>query len=551
MNRRVYAVVMMAGMLSGCAGTVRGESVLRPMDRILFVGDSITGHSMNLADGYCRQMTWALKQAHPDGTHTLVSLGGSGQGVGSWMGRATYTNAEPAYLDIRGVELRTTLDAGADVLVVMLGMNDLLAPYISDTPEGVGKWRGQYEALLRVLRTRTRPRLTALCSVTLLTEDHRSPKNVMRERLNREIADLAKAEGCLYFPTGEATSDLLRRGRVLDPGFHVARDFVHPGAAGHAAIATTMLKGLGETRAAQLVEERYLGALVPAGSYPVLSYEIVARSHGGTTQTNTYALTYWWSAGPTASRSAIAALSLPDGWRLDSQTHSGTGGVFTVTGCPDAITNALVLRARSADVERIRTVAVPTPWRVCAGVPSHAAWVSASGFRFNPTNGLRAVDRSLIEGDGFATPVVHEGQSYPWVVYTPSVDYTGGEDPASVDPFALTFGKVFDSLYAARWIYSARRREADLRLSSSVFAGTIGVGVWLNGVRCYAGTLTAEPKKCARVGVTLEAGWNRLFVKADHTTWQWQFACAVEGRGGDDLDDLRYAAVPPTREGGL
>jgi len=551
MNKRAYAILFTAGMLFGCAVRVRGERLLRPNDRVVFVGDSITGHSMNLADGYCRQMTWALKQAHPDGAHTLVSLGGSGQGVGSWMGRATYTNSEPAYLDIRGIEVRTTLDAGADVLVIMLGMNDLLAPYVGDTPEAIGKWRGQYESLLRVLRARTHPRLTALCSVTLLTEDDRSPKNVMRDRLNREIAALAKAEGCLYVPTGEATRDLLRRGRKLDPGFHVARDFVHPGAAGHAAIATAMLKGLGETHAARLIEDRYLGALAPAGSYPVLSYEIAARSHGGNTQTNTYTLTYWWSAGATSNRSAAVTLALPAGWRLDSQAHTGTDGVFTVTGCPDALTNGLVLRARAADVERARTVTVPTSWRICAGLPNPSAWSSTSGFTYTPTKGLRDTDRSLILGEGFFAPLAKEGTVFPWVIHTPSVNYTGGEDPASVDPFALTFGKAFESLYAARWIYSARRREAGLHLSSSVFAGTIGLCVWLNGTRCYAGTLTAEPKKSARVGVTLEAGWNRLLIKADHTTWQWQFACAVEGRDGDDLGDLRYAAVPPTREGGL
>ena len=62
-----------------------GDTLLLPTDRVLFAGDSITGHSMNLADGYCNQMAWALKQVHPASTNTLLALGGSGQGVGSWM----------------------------------------------------------------------------------------------------------------------------------------------------------------------------------------------------------------------------------------------------------------------------------------------------------------------------------------------------------------------------------------------------------------------------------------------------------------------------------
>lgn len=523
------------------ASQALGETLLRPTDRILFAGDSITGHSLNLADGYCHQMRWALKQAHPDSTNTLLSLGGSGHGVGSWMGVATYTNASPSYLDIPGIEVRTTLDAGTDVLVIMLGMNDLLAPYISDSQEGIQAWRGSYTNLIRTLRARTHPRLIALGTVTLLTEDLQSPKNIARAKLNEQIAEVAVAEGCLVFRTGEATASLLQRGRTLVPDFHVASDFVHPGAAGHTAIAMAMLNGLGETNAAQLLENRYLSALIPTNSYPALSYTISSAGRGNDTQTNTYTITYWWSPGQTATSAPAVALALPETWQLDGHVATATSGVFTVTGVPEKIVTELVLRAKSGEIERAQTVAVPTPWRVSAGIPNQAAWPQNT---FNATSSLQDYDRPLIRGEGFAVPMTQQGKTSPWMLYTPSVNYTGGNSPASIDAFAILYGSVFESLYATRWIHSDKARAVDLQLSTSIFAGTMGLNIWMNGQTCYANALTSEPSRRAAVATSLKAGWNQILIKCDHLQWQWQFACDIKGQGADDLADLRYSAIP-------
>ena len=87
-------------------------------------------------------------------------------------------------------------------------------------------------------------------------------------------------------------------------------------------------------------------------------------------------------------------------------------------------------------------------------------------------------------------------------------------------------------------------RNVDLRLSTSVFAGTIGLNVWVNGRSCYAGAITSEPARTAIASAALCAGWNRLLIKCDHVQWQWQFACALSGRNAADLADLRYSAVP-------
>ena len=532
--------------LALAASQALSDTLLLPTDRVLFAGDSITGHSMNLTDGYCNQMAWALKQVHPASTNTLLALGGSGQGVGSWMSVATYTNATPSYLDVPGIEVRTTLDAGTDVLVIMLGMNDLLSPYIADTPEGRQAWLGSYTNLIRTLRARTHPRLIALGTVTLLTEDFQSPKNVARANLNQQVAAIAAAEGCLVFQTGEGTSNLLQRGRCLTPDFHVAGDFVHPGTAGHTAIAMAMLNGLGETNAAQLLESRYLSALIPTNSYPALSYGISAASRGSDTQTNTYTISYWWSAGPTTNRSPSVTLSLPATWHLDNQVNAETTGVFTVTGAPDKITNNLLLTATSGGISRAQTIAIPTPWRISAGIQNQSAWPQQV---FNPSNSIQAFDQPLILGEGFSAAMTNQGKAYPWIIYTPSVNYTGGNNPGSVDAFAILYGGVYDSLYATRWIYSGKARSVDLALSTSIFAGTVGLNVWVNGKSCYAKAITSEPSGRCTATAALRAGWNQLLVKCDHVQWQWQFACSLQGQGADDLADLRYSAIPQTIAG--
>ena len=72
------------------AGPAAGPHAGLATARVVFCGDSITGQGGGwLGAGYCFQMEWALKQRHPDATPKLVALGGSGMGVGNWIGVET------------------------------------------------------------------------------------------------------------------------------------------------------------------------------------------------------------------------------------------------------------------------------------------------------------------------------------------------------------------------------------------------------------------------------------------------------------------------------
>lgn len=236
--------------------------------RVVFVGDSITGLARNAAAGWGHQLDWALRQAHPDCTPDLVCLGGSGQGVRSWLNVEQRSRTAPVFLDIKGIDVQAALAKPADVLVVMLGMNDVLAPYVADDERSLADWLAGYRQLVAAVSARIHPGQVALATATPNTEDPAAPKNALMDKLNAQAAVLAKELGALVIPTNAAMWEVLRRGREGRRDFHVTYDFVHPNEAGHLAIATAMLRALGDPDAADLlVNERllrlYLPALVP------------------------------------------------------------------------------------------------------------------------------------------------------------------------------------------------------------------------------------------------------------------------------------------------
>ena len=75
-----------------------------------------------------------------------------------------------------GVGVKATLDRGADVMVIMLGMNDILAPYVSGEPKEIEAWTSTLPDTDPHLRQRVHPRVVALCTITLATEDSRRRK---------------------------------------------------------------------------------------------------------------------------------------------------------------------------------------------------------------------------------------------------------------------------------------------------------------------------------------------------------------------------------------
>ena len=85
---RSFIKGLLAVLLFGTSG-IAAEPGLKENARIVFIGDSITGQGGGwLGTGYVFKMRDALRAVYPEAQQELVPLGGSGMGVGAWLGLA-------------------------------------------------------------------------------------------------------------------------------------------------------------------------------------------------------------------------------------------------------------------------------------------------------------------------------------------------------------------------------------------------------------------------------------------------------------------------------
>ncbi len=537
------AVMVLVG--SAWAVASPADERLQDGDRIVFVGDSITGLGSNNPAGFVHLIEQTMRQTRPHNTMTFASLGGSGQSVGSWLNVEKTSRQTDFNLDVPNVGVKTTLDRGADVLLVMLGMNDILAPYVTGQPKELDAWADRYRKLMHTLRERVHPRIIAIATITLATEDLAAPKNRVIAQLNERVVALARQERCLVLPTHETMRAFLEEGRRYRSDFHVTYDYVPPNTAGQVAIAVGMLKGLGEQSASHVLMQKYGADLQrqALGKWSPLSCSVELEDGPLNAVVQTFQLRYRWIAGSEHEQgSPRVSIVAPQGWEVTPPFRRAASGEFTVKGQPNHLENVLTVEATEGrTMRRIRT-AIPAPWLVGTGAINGSAW---QGGRFDPASGRLPIDASFSRGSGLGEPAsAVEAKNLVWRRYFASVNYTGGPDPTSVDFWGGSFGRTFEVGYAARWIHSQRDRPVTLRLGSAAFAGNIGLTVWLNGRQLYAGTITGEPGKKASVQSVLHHGENCLVFKCNHCSWLWQASVGVQGVASDDLSDVRIYAAP-------
>lgn len=529
-------------VLAGGAFAETPASLLKQGNaRIVLVGDSITGQSRNHPAGYAYQLEWALQQAYPGCHPNIISLGGSGQGIQAWLNTEKRSRTENFPLDVKGLDVKTELDQPADVLIVMLGMNDVLAPYVVDEPASLDQWAANYQELIRALQSRLQPRLTAIATPTLCTEDERfSPKNSMMAKLIERMRGMVPHGELLLLPTHDTMAAVLAEGRRLRPDFHVTHDYVHPNEVGHIAIAMGMLQGLQEQTAADALKEQKLAKLLAPASpeQPTLSYVIpnyirTADPERLLVDIDAYARPP--KAGPEVTPNVEAT---GDGWKIREKASAVPMTSFVLTGLADRHVNPVTLKTKSMSC----VVPIPAPWLIAAGL-IRKPWNEKQP---PESAGLHGPIEDAIEGNADVTQVKNPatGQPLKWELYFATVDYTGGANPDSVDFAAITHARNFEAGYGARWIQSDRDRAVNVELSTQAFAGTMQLGVWLNGASIYSGLLTGEPSKKKTVPAQLHPGWNTLVFSLNHTAWQMQCTVHLAGVDGDSLDDLRYSITP-------
>lgn len=498
--------------------------------RVVFVGDSITGLGRNREAGFINEMEKALRATRPDTEWTLIALGGSGQSVKTWRGIEEKSRTQELTLDVPNVKVQEILSQPADLLVVMLGMNDVISPYVDGSEASLDRWVSDYEGLIGSLRERIHPGTVALAGVTPCTEDLSSPKNQLIERMNKRVRELAAKLGAVYLPTSETAREVLATGRKVRPDFHITYDFVHPNEAGHQGIAIGMLEGLKHKEAAQWLRAERLAGLLRSTGAP--SWEVVGIRPESQPGRFTFEIRAHFPTGP--DHQGALRITPPEGWTASATTLRHSGETFTLTGTPDRLRNrfTLAMEGPGGSVEGY----LPAPWLVSAGLVQ-PFW---TGETFDAAQARTSLDDVIAKNGDFLSaspPELH------WKEVFPSLNYAGGDSPSNIDFFAIVHPVYFEGGYAARWIYSEKRQEVKIKLSTQLFAGRLFLGLSLNGSSLYQGQLEKEPSKTVAVDAVLDPGWNTLVVKINHWRWLWQVA--VDVMSPDDT--LRYSALPPPK----
>ena len=251
--------LLLTWLLFSAAAIAEDPTSLHGSERIVFIGDSITGQGGGwLGAGYVFKMREALSATYPEAKPDLVPLGSSGMGVGAWLNLAKNEDKQKHDLDVKGVDVAAALAKPANVMIVMLGMNDVLAPYVNETDESLDQWLANYRELITTLSSRLKPKVIGLATITPQTEDPGTPKNRVMARMNERIAKLAAEFKARRLPTNAMYWDALNQARRTQPDFSLAGDRIHPGPTGHVVIARTMLSGLGEEKAAEWLKTERL-----------------------------------------------------------------------------------------------------------------------------------------------------------------------------------------------------------------------------------------------------------------------------------------------------
>lgn len=251
--------LLLTWLLFSAAAIAADSASLNSNARVVFIGDSITGQGGGwLNTGYVFKIREALTATYPDSKPDLVPLGGSGMGVGAWLNLAKNEDKQKHDLDVKGIEVAAALSKPADVMIVMLGMNDVLAPYVNESDESLDQWIANYRELVTTLSARLKPKVIGLATITPQTEDPGTPKNRVMNRMNARIFRLSTELQASLLPTDSLYWLTLSEARHSQPDFSLSADRIHPNPTGHAVIARAMLIGLGEQKAAEWLKTECL-----------------------------------------------------------------------------------------------------------------------------------------------------------------------------------------------------------------------------------------------------------------------------------------------------
>ncbi len=523
---RTFIVASVLTTLAAFGGSVFSA------ERILVVGDSITGHSMNLPYGYAHEIRTALSDAGSD--IEFVPLGGSGQTIFSWRGIIANSYENNFRLDIADIMVKDEFDKGADTILVHLGMNDALQPSIKSTEKGFESWKAEYVSLVNDLRKRVPTvKRIVLTPPTMLTEDAYSFKNIMMDRFDDIIKEVAEENDCEFVDTRAEFKRFVESVRYTKPDFRFTLDFVHPNQYGHQVMSWSFLKGLGLDDIAQKYYETKIDPEIRDFDSPGMTLSILDQTQTSfdinKLNVNVFVTT---RAIPEASSADNVNVTSCGNLSVSTIVTSEQEGAYTIqlTGATTDLPANLVVKI--GDVER--TLLINAPYFVATGFELADGATFSKPEDFPRDKAVTDIDAAVLAGkDPLKEAFTVNGNALPWTQYFPTQFKTGADNPNAVDIAAISPANAFDGSYVVRYVKSPKAQKATLKLNSEGFSTTAIETIYLNGKEVYFDTLSPRHIKAVdQIEVELQEGLNILVSRVDHTHWQWATSFSFEDAEG-------------------
>lgn len=509
MNKLLVGVCVFALMSAVCA--VDEGQCLKDGDNVVLIGDSITEMAVEQPWGLYHVLTNVAGEVVKAGGPRVnfFPLGYGGNRLCDWIAkeRRSVTNDVWTWYDKPKLNVKTVLDGKVDIIVIFLGMNDILQPSMRDTDEDRAKWLADYKTFVNNLRERCHPRQFVVATITPLTADPLSPKNVVRRKLNEMLAEYAadtKDAVCCDF--GGAIEGVIEMFKWHDHHVLPVPDFVHPRKYGHWKMANDLAYAAFLELTCSI--PYHANCEFDFAEKKLNAWLTLPRVSRATDDEQVYGIDgiqLFRGEGENGYDNAKpperpeVRVELPKGWTADCSAKLSDGFFdFLVRGKPDHVVNpvTVVVSFRGKELAR-ETVNIPAPWK-------------------------------LSEDGG------------PWKFYTATDDYTGGAKPGSIDPYQCFFGWQTNTLRAARRVWSEKERDVKAVLSHQGFSETLDLTVAFDGKTVWTDKLDRNGRNHIEKTLHLKKGWNTLEITCVHHDWQRQFSFDLEPLAGDDLTNLKY-----------
>ena len=221
--RRLATILLLAVVVAVPASA---EEFIRPNDRVVFLGDSITAQRL-----YTKYIEDYFTASRPEMNVTFVNAG-----VGGDRSSAALNRME-----------KDVIAAKPTVVTICFGMNDAAYRRTVDMKE-LQTFKDGLSNLISHIRARTDARVVLL--TTTCVDETRNSRlkgyNITLSRFVAETKKIAQKEGVTVIDLFHPLRAALAMGQRVDHTFTLIPDAVHPNEAGHRIMADTILRAWGE-----------------------------------------------------------------------------------------------------------------------------------------------------------------------------------------------------------------------------------------------------------------------------------------------------------------